>query len=76
MLLIKEGEVSKGYRMLQNANELSPTDPAIQLHLGQAMIQQKQYTQAQQVLSALIKSAPESPQASEAKTLLESMPTQ
>ena len=76
MLLLKKGDTAKGYRMLKNAAEIAPKNLGIQLHMGQAMIQQKKNTEAQKVLSALIKTAPESPQASEAKTLLESLPKQ
>ena len=76
MLLIKNNEVSRGYRMLQNAAEDSPKDPTIQLHLGQALIQQEKFADAQAVLSALIEASPDTSSADEAKALLESMPRQ
>lgn len=73
MLLLKKGELKRGYRMIQGAAERSPQDPEIQLHLGQALMQQERLDQAKDVLNSVVKIAPDSQYASEAKKLLESM---
>jgi tetratricopeptide (TPR) repeat protein len=73
MLLLKKGELSKGSRMLQNATERSPDDLTLQVHLAGALVQQKQFAEARKILDAVVKKAPDSQAANEAKALLESI---
>ena len=75
MLLLKNGEVSRGHRMILKAAESMPEDQVIQLHLGHALVQQERYTEAQKVLNTLIMKAPDSGTASDARKLLESIRT-
>lgn len=76
MLLLKKGDIRRGHRMIQKAAELAPEDPGIQLNLGQALLQQEQFAEARTVLSTLVKKAPDTESANDAKALLESIPKQ
>lgn len=73
MLTLQSGDVTRASRLLEDAAKAAPADAQIQLHYGRALIQQKRPRDARKVLEALIKRAPESPSAQEARTLLDSM---
>jgi putative PEP-CTERM system TPR-repeat lipoprotein len=73
-LLLKDGDVTRGYGLLRKAAERSPKDLEIQLHLGEALVQRKQYDEARQVLNGIVATGPDSQSAVAAKALLESMP--
>jgi len=74
MLLLKSGSVLRGSRQIRRAADLSPENLEIQLHLGRALVQQKHYSEAREVLSALLSKTPESKISDEARALLDSVP--
>ena len=74
VLLLKKGDVRRGHGLLRKAAERSPKDMEIQLHLGEALVQRKQYDEARQVLNGIVTTGPDSQSAAAAKALLKSMP--
>lgn len=73
MLMLKRGDLSAAQGLLQEAVSLMPAAPQFQLHLAQILLKQQRQPQAGKVLNELIKKAPASPQAKEAKALLDAM---
>ena len=70
MLLLKRGDEKGAAVLLREAADLAPAVPSIQLHLGQLLAKQSRRGEAIKVLQALVKKAPDSAEAREAKTLL------
>jgi len=71
MLTLRNGDVSRAANLLRDAAASAPADPKIQLHLGSALVQQKHLGEAQKVLETLIQKHPNTPEAKEARTLLD-----
>jgi Tfp pilus assembly protein PilF len=72
MLTLKNGDVTQATNLLRNALAGAPTNPAIKLHLGRALVQQKNYGEAQRILEELNGKQADTAEAKEARTLLES----
>jgi len=70
MLLLKRGDEKGAAVLLREAADLAPAEPSIQLHLGQLLAKQSRRGEAIKVLQALVKKAPDSAEAKEAKALL------
>lgn len=73
ILTLKSGDVARAYNLAREAATLAPEDPQIQLHLGGILVQQQRLREARQVLTALVKKAPNAQPGKEAKTLLDSI---
>ena len=73
-LLLKRGDTTRGYGLIRKAAEQAPENPEIQLHFGRALIERKQFAQAQEVLSSVITKFPDSKFSDEAKVVIDSMP--
>ncbi len=69
-MLVEQGDVKKGIQLLEKANSLQPKQGEIALHLAKAQIKDGRKDAAKVTLQALLKNAPESPEAKESKTLL------
>ncbi len=76
VLMLESGDAQTAYNRLRAAAERAPDDPAIQLHLGRALLMLERFAEAQEVLNALIDTTSESQIVSDAKTLLQTMPGQ
>jgi len=75
MLILKQGDVTGSASLLREAAARAPVDPKIQLHWGSVLVQQKRFSEARQVLAALIKKIPGTQAAKEAQNLLDSVDT-
>lgn len=73
MLTLKNGDVSQATNLLRNALASAPSNPAIKLHLGKALVQQKNYGEAQKILEELNRKQADTAEAKEARTLLETL---
>lgn len=73
ILALNAGDTGRAYKLLSEAASLAPSDPQIQLHLGNVLVQQKRVGEAREVLAALVKHSPDGEPAKEAKVILESL---
>lgn len=73
ILLVKSGDTARGVKMLRTAADGAPGDTEIRLHLGEALIQAKEYPEARDILNKLVGADPKSPFAAKAKELLASI---
>lgn len=73
-LLLKRGEQARGYELVREAATLAPNDAEIQLHLAEALVQQKKFREAERVLNTLINKPADARIVAEAEQLLKSLP--
>lgn len=75
-LLLKRGDTARGAELVRDAATLAPDNAEIQLHLAEALVQQKKYAEAERLLNTLIKSQKDAHIVAEAERLLKSLPNQ
>jgi len=73
ILMLKRGDVGQAGKLHQEAAKLAPDDPSIQLHWAQYLVSQKRFAESRKVLQGMLKNAASTPQAQEAKQLLETL---
>lgn len=74
-LLGKSGEQTRRYELVREAATLAPNDAGIQLHLAEALVQQKKYPEAERLLNTLIGNPADPDIVAEAEQLLKSIPS-
>jgi Flp pilus assembly protein TadD len=74
VLLLDDGNLSQGYKLIEEAAESAPGDLDIQIHLATALMLKKRYKDASEILDSIVKRAPNTRYAAEAKKLLETDP--
>jgi tetratricopeptide (TPR) repeat protein len=70
-ILIKEGNIKEGTKILEKAAKLAPGAKSIQFHLAGAYVQLDKRKKAAEILEALLKDAQPFAEVNEAKALLE-----
>ena len=70
MLMLRKGDGHSAVEQLREAVRLAPANAQMRLHLGQALLQQKQRDEAIRVLEGVVKEDPDSEPAREARALL------
>jgi Flp pilus assembly protein TadD len=73
MLTLGRGDAGEAVNLLREAADRSPNDNKIQIHLATALIQQGRTSEAQKILTSILKRAPKTQLAQEAQTLLNSV---
>lgn len=73
VLLVENGDISRGLSMLRSAFDHAPDNVEIGLHLARALIQQKKFDEARGALKKLIDTAPDSENTEKVKHLLASI---
>ncbi len=76
ILLLKRGDTTRGAELVRDAAALAPNNAEIQLHLAEALVQQKKYAEAERLLNTLIESQKDVQIVAEAERLLKSLPNQ
>ena len=74
LLLQKDSNSKRGFRLLEKAAKQAPDNLEVQLHYATTLIQRKMNSQARTVLSTIVDSAPRSATAIEAAELLKDLP--
>ena len=74
LLLQKDSDSKRGFKLLEKSSKQAPANLEIQLHYATVLAQRKMYTQARAVLNTVVKSAPNSAMAIEATERLEALP--
>ena len=69
-ILVEEGEVKRGLELLEKASAAAPAQRDIKLHLAKAQIRDGRRDDARSTLQALLKTAPQSPEAAESRALM------
>ncbi len=69
-MLVEQGDTKRGRELLEKASAAAPRQRDITLHLAKAQIKDGQKDRARTTLQALLKAAPDSPEAKESKALM------